>query len=101
MESYINISAFQGPGARSYLRVVEHAQVRVHLQGQVFMATPLVQLCCLLEFSLVGINICQEQVVVVLSMLFPVLFQKKKKKKENKLKRDAENILDGQDLGEK
>lgn len=37
------------------------------------MAAPFVQLRCLMEFPLVGINICQEQVVVALSMLFPVL----------------------------
>lgn len=60
-----------------YLGVVEHAQVRVHLQGQALVATPLVQLRCLVELPLVGKNICQEQLVVVLSLLLTVLEKQK------------------------
>lgn len=61
------------PGARSHLGVLEHAQVRVHLQGQALAAAPLVQLRCLLQLALVGVDICQEQLLAALSVLLPIL----------------------------
>lgn len=71
-ERSIRICA-EKPRGQSHLCVLEHAQVRVHLQGQALAAAPLVQLGCLVELALVGTDICQEQLLVVLSVLLPIL----------------------------
>lgn len=59
-------------GAR-YLGVVEHAEVGVHVQRQALVPAALVQLGGLMELALVGKHICQEQVIVGLSALLPLL----------------------------
>lgn len=57
----------------NHLGVLKHAQVRVHAQGFGFVASAFVKLCCLVEFPLVGIDVCQEQLIVVLTPLLPLL----------------------------
>lgn len=60
-------------GRFNHLGVLEHAQVSVHAQGSGFMASAFVKLGCLMEFPLVGIDVCQEQLIVVLTPLLPLL----------------------------
>ena len=57
----------------NHLGVLEHAQVSVHAQGSGFLASSFVELGCLMEFPLVGIDVCQEQLIVVLTPLLPLL----------------------------
>lgn len=57
----------------NHLGVLEHAQVSVHAQGSGFVASAFVKLGCLVEFPLVGIDVCQEQLIVVLTPLLPLL----------------------------
>lgn len=57
----------------NHLGVLKHAQVRVHAQGFGFMAGAFVKLCCLVEFPLVGIDVSQEQLIVVLAPFLPLL----------------------------
>lgn len=57
----------------NHLGILEHAQVSVHAQGSGFMAGTFVKLGCLVEFPLVGIDVCQEQLIVVLTPLLPLL----------------------------
>lgn len=57
----------------NHLCVIKHAQIRVHAQGFGSMAGVFVKLCCLVEFPLVGHDVCQEQLVFVLTLLLPLL----------------------------
>lgn len=56
-----------------YLGILKHSQVSVHAQGSGFLVTTFVEVCCLMEFPLVGIDICQKQLIVVLTPLLPLL----------------------------
>lgn len=57
----------------NHLCIVKHAQVRVHAQGFGFVAGLLVKLCCFMEFPLVGLDVCQEQLIFVLTPLLSLL----------------------------
>lgn len=63
----------QPGGGGGYLGVLEHAQVRVHVEREVLVPAPLVQFGGLVELPLVGKHICQKQVIVGLSPLLPLL----------------------------
>lgn len=56
-----------------YLGVLKHAEVSVHFEGEVLVPTPLVQFGGFMELPLVGKHVCQEQVIVGLSPLLPLL----------------------------
>lgn len=64
----------------SHLGVLKHAQVGVHAQGFLLVAGALVDFCRLVEFALIGEDVCQEQLVVTLAPLLPLLRKKNKKK---------------------
>lgn len=57
----------------NHLSIIKHAQVSVHAQGSGFMTGAFVEFGCLVEFPLVGIDVCQEQLIVVLTPLLPLL----------------------------
>lgn len=57
----------------NHLGIIKHAQVSVHAQGSGFMTGAFVEFGCLVEFPLVGIDVCQEQLIVVLTPLLPLL----------------------------
>ena len=57
----------------NHLGVLKHAQVSVHAQCSGFVASAFVKLGCLVEFPLVGIDVCQEQLIVALTPLLPLL----------------------------
>ena len=63
----------QPGGGSGYLGVLEHAQVRVHVEREVLVPASLVQFGSLVELPLVGKHICQKQVIVGLSPLLPLL----------------------------
>lgn len=63
----------QPGGGGGYLGVLEHAQVREHVEREVLVPAPLVQFGGLVELPLVGKHICQKQVIVGLSPLLPLL----------------------------
>ena len=57
----------------AHLGVLEHAQVGVHAQGPGLVAGALVQLGGVVELALVGVHVGQEELVVALASLLPLL----------------------------
>ena len=57
----------------THLGVLKHAQVRVHAQSSGVVAIAFIELGSLVELALVGIDVGQEQIIVTLTPLLPLL----------------------------